>query len=622
MQATARKVAAAAAVEKNAVDAKNGASQIAVAKATAAKAATDLANAAQAAVGKANAAKSAAENSLVQQTAAAKTAQTKAAQAKAALDKATAAKIAAEKVVAGKATALVAANARVTAAAAAANQATAELAAANKRVVEQNASRDKIADQPFRNLAYAHDYGGREDPLLVFTAPRDGQYIVEVRDELYRGRAEFNYRLTIGQLPFVTSAFPAGGKRGATIPVKLRGINLTKTEFALDFAADTPVGGPRWRRAADTANDLAFAVGEDPEVIEVEPNDGAEQATATQVPATANGVIEQPGDVDYFKFNAAKGQRLFFETVSRSLGSPLDARLDLFDANGRRLKNNDDANSSPDSSIDHTFAADGEYTIRVGDTTGQGSSRHVYRLDVHPPRPDFALTVSPDNPRVTAGGATPLKVLVQRRQGFTGPIELTVANPPPGAIVSPTVMASNQTEQTVSITMPPDAAPGVVAISVVGKAKIGEQEVTRKARPSEQIRYVNAWRYVPVDDLLLTVMPQAPVVLMWAAPELKVTSGKTVEIPIKIQRTAGFTAPIRVVLQGLPSRVAAPPVTVAENASEAIVEIRTYNGAPVNLANVVANGSVSFQGRSYVQSSPALRLRVEAVKKEEPAKKK
>jgi hypothetical protein len=112
------------------------------------------------------------------------------------------------------------------------------------------------------------------------------------------------------------------------------------------------------------------------------------------------------------------------------------------------------------------------------------------------------------------------------------------------------------------------------------------------------------------------------VVLMWAAPELKVTSGKTVEIPIKIQRTAGFTAPIRVVLQGLPSRVAAPPVTVAENASEAIVEIRTYNGAPVNLANVVANGSVSFQGRSYVQSSPALRLRVEAVKKEEPAKKK
>lgn len=611
----ARKVASAQTAEKKAAAEKAAADKIAVDKATAAKAETDKANAAKVAADKANANKVAADKAVVEKTAATKTASANVAKMKAAADKANAEKAAADKVVAAKVAALKAANEKVAAAGAAAKKAAEELAAANKLVVERKASRDKVADQPFRNLAYSHDFGGREDPVLVFTAPNDGQYVVEVRDELYRGRAEFNYRLTIGELPFVTSAFPAGGKRGTTVPVSLQGINLKDAnKLSVAIAADAPLD-TRLERTADVSNDVALAVGDDAEVLEAEPNDAADKATATQVPAVLNGVIEREGDFDYFKFSATKGQRLIFETVSRELGSPLDARLDLYDMNGRRLKNNDDSNSTSESYIDHTFGADGEYVIRVADTLDLGSPRHVYRLKVHPPRPDFALTVSPDNPRVTAGGTVPLKVLVQRREGFVGDIELSVPNPPPGAVISPAVMASNQSEQTLSVTMPADAALGVVAFSVVGQAKIGDQEVTRQATPAEQVRYVNAWRYVPVGDLLLTVMPKAPLTLAWAKPELKIVSGETVELPIKVQRTGGFTAPIRVTLQGLPSRVAAPPVTIEENATEAVVELRSYNGAPANMANVVANGSVSFKGRSYIQNSPALRVQVDVPEK-------
>ena len=146
--------------------------------------------------------------------------------------------------------------------------------------------------------------------MLVFTAPKDGQYVVEVRDELYRGRAEFNYRLTIGEVPLVTSAFPAGGKRGTTIPVSLYGFNLgDDDQLSVAIAADAPVA-QRLERATDASNHIALAVGDDMEVVEAEPNDAADKATVTQLPAVLNGIIEREGDFDYFKFTATQGQRL------------------------------------------------------------------------------------------------------------------------------------------------------------------------------------------------------------------------------------------------------------------------------------------------------------------------
>ena len=37
-----------------------------------------------------------------------------------------------------------------------------------------------------------------------------------------------------------------------------------------------------------------------------------------------NGVISKPGDVDYFRFKAKKGQTFDVHCYARRLGSPLD----------------------------------------------------------------------------------------------------------------------------------------------------------------------------------------------------------------------------------------------------------------------------------------------------------
>ena len=74
----------------------------------------------------------------------------------------------------------------------------------------------------------------RPDPVIHFEVPHDGTYTVEVRDSLYRGREDFVYRLTLGELPFVTGIFPLGGKVGEKTSVALTGWNLPEKKLTLD----------------------------------------------------------------------------------------------------------------------------------------------------------------------------------------------------------------------------------------------------------------------------------------------------------------------------------------------------------------------------------------------------
>lgn len=535
--------------------------------------------------------------------------------AKAASDIAAAKKLAAEKQLASRQAASKAAAAQSTAAADAYRKTAAELTAARKRAADAATALKEVVSPSVRNLAVASHFSGRYDPALTFTAPHDGEYLVEVRDDLYRGRAEFTYRLTVGELPFVTHVFPAGLKAGSKSSVSLGGVNLgDATSFPVTATSAGALDARHLEHVTTSlgpSNRFALQTGEAPEFQESEPNDEAEHATSVEVPATLNGVIEAAGDFDCYRFAANKGQKLVFETVSKDFGSPLDARLDLFDERGRRLKNNDDFNRLPDSRIDITIPADGKYVIRVGDTTTLGSPRHVYRLHVRPPRPDFALTVNPDNARVTAGGSLALTVMIQRLDGFKGDVEVTLPNAPAGAIVSPAVINNSQSQVTVSVTIPADAQPAVLPLTVEGRATIDDSTIVHQATPVERMRYINEWRYVPVGDLSLSVLPVAPFTLAWGQSDVTIVAGESVEIPVKVNRTPGFTDPIRLSLVGLPSRLYAPVVTIEKETTEATVEIRSSTSAPAGTGNAIASTTV----KGLVQNSPALAIQVEVPEK-------
>ncbi len=72
------------------------------------------------------------------------------------------------------------------------------------------------------------------DPAYLYNVPKDGVYQLEVRDALPGGGRDFVYRIAIGELPYVTSAFPLGGLAGGRTVATIQGWNLPGNRLPLD----------------------------------------------------------------------------------------------------------------------------------------------------------------------------------------------------------------------------------------------------------------------------------------------------------------------------------------------------------------------------------------------------
>jgi hypothetical protein len=120
-----------------------------------------------------------------------------------------------------------------------------------------------------------------------------------------------------------------------------------------------------------------------PVIAEKEPNDGFRSAQAVTLPIVIEGAIGRPKDVDLFRFEGKKGQKLHAEVLASRHGSPLDALLTLYDAKGEPVAANDDfVKDHRDAKIEATLSADGAYYLSLIDAHDTGSALHVYRLVV------------------------------------------------------------------------------------------------------------------------------------------------------------------------------------------------------------------------------------------------
>ena len=79
---------------------------------------------------------------------------------------------------------------------------------------------------------------------------------------------------------------------------------------------------------------------------EKEPNNGFREAGALDDGKTVRGALEILTDVDVFRCELKAGQTLRAQVLAERLGATLDATLSLYDATGRLLTSNDDAQGS------------------------------------------------------------------------------------------------------------------------------------------------------------------------------------------------------------------------------------------------------------------------------------
>ncbi len=195
-----------------------------------------------------------------------------------------------------------------------------------------------LYDAQGKELAYDDDYRFDPDPVLHCRIPADGQYVVEIKDAIYRGREDFVYRISVGELPFITSLFPLGGPTGQPTTVQLQGWNLPLRKLTLDGTDKEPGIYPLSVRQGDwISNRVPFAVDSLPERLEKEPNNQPANAQPLAFPVIVNGRIDPPDDCDVFRIEGRAGSQLVAEVAARRLKSPLDSLLKLTDASGRRL---------------------------------------------------------------------------------------------------------------------------------------------------------------------------------------------------------------------------------------------------------------------------------------------
>jgi hypothetical protein len=400
-----------------------------------------------------------------------------------------------------------------------------------------------LLDSKGSEVASAERYRFKPDPVLHFEVPRDGQYTVEIHDSIFRGREDFVYRLSIGELPFVTGIFPLGGKLGEKTQVTLTGWNLPQKELTLDNSQAAPdvisVDGKFF-------NSVPFAVDTLPECLADQSNHAQETAQSVALPIIINGRINHPGEAEVFKFEGRAGENIVAEVMARRLDSPLDSFLRLTDSAGKQLAFNDDFEDKgtglntfhADSYLTNTLPADGTYFLHLTDTQGQGGPEFAYRLRISGARPDFALRVVPSSLSLRTGMSVPVTVYALRRDGFTNAINLELKNSPPGFSLSGARIAENQDKAQFTLKAPPQPTEAPVVLAIQGRALINGQPVTHDAAPAEDLMQAFFYRHlVPSKELAVVVNGQERPFMrdafkILSATPVKIAPGGTVRVRV------------------------------------------------------------------------------------------
>ena len=372
-----------------------------------------------------------------------------------------------------------------------------------------------VYDARGKELAYDDDYRFKPDPVILFEVPKDGEYTFTITDAIYRGREDFVYRVTAGELPFVTSIFPLGARAGDSPKVEMKGWNLEGAELKLPPQDVGP--GTRWiaaSRKGIVSNFVPFALGTFPETFEKEPNDDPAHAQKVALPTIINGRIDRKGDWDVFQFTGRAGETVVAEVFARRLDSPLDSVLKITDSSGKLLAYNDDREDpeagtnthDADSYVSLKLPADGTYYVHLGDIARSGGEEYGYRLRIGPPQPDFAIFCVPSSLSVRSKGSGAVNVTVIRKDGFTGPIKLGLKDPPAGFSAAPLTLPGTQTTARLTVKTTLSETPQPVSLAIEGRAKIGKEEVAHLAVPAEDRMQAFLWRHlVPAQDLKLLV---------------------------------------------------------------------------------------------------------------------
>ncbi|GAB6185416.1 PPC domain-containing protein [Thermopirellula anaerolimosa] len=360
-----------------------------------------------------------------------------------------------------------------------------------------------------KELVYVDDYRFHPDPVLSAEIPADGDYVLEIKDSVFRGREDFVYRMVVGDIPFVTAIEPAGLRQGETRAFRLDGWNLSRRTLTISAAELTPgIHSLSPAQMNGALGRVLFAVDSLPDIAEKEPNDGPGQAQTVPLGTVVNGAIDRAGDHDFYAFTGKKGEEVVLEITARRLGSPVDSFLRLIAPDGRQVAMGDDWEDKgvgwlthhADSYVRAGLPQDGQYRVEVRDMQQGGGEDYLYRLRISRPLPDFQLRVVPSCLNVQPGTTVPVDVYALRKDGFDGEIKLSMTGAGEELRLSGNRIPAGQERVRMTVTVPPSFSPDPLQPRLLGEAVIAGNTVTRQAVAADDLMQAFFYRHLVAAD--------------------------------------------------------------------------------------------------------------------------
>ncbi len=493
----------------------------------------------------------------------------------------------------------------------------------------------KIVDSKGREIAYSDDYYHNVDPVIITTLPRDDRYTIMIHDAIYRGRQDFNYRIQLGVIPFVTGRYPAYGVAGKRVKQQLEGVNLNETK-AVARVKQEGYNQLTFTNEIGTSNAFPFYTLPKGTRLIHAPKDGAELSLTTAI----SDSLTSESRVKKYKIYAEKRVPIIVELIGRRNGSRIDAVLRLKDRFGNVLAQADDTEDPTQGLI--TFHADptlkyfpkinGELTLEVEDLhRGYGKDYH-YLLRMHNQLPSFNAFVSPAYITTPSGGTSQFRVNVTGK--LRKPANLVVKGLPKGFTTSCLKFHGGRSWD-VSITSPKGTPVKrhPIELKLEYPAGKGEREQAKVLPVDNMTQAFYYTHHIPAAELAVDVVEPSPyrMSLTFDINEAVMFSLNDESIPVKIvvDKDPNFNEPIELSL-GKKNRIfSLEPVSIMPEEREKTIYIKLNSAALERFktrknrptwqmyivgmvkGEIVQRGRRRFQNAKYSEMTPIFMIKAE-----------
>jgi hypothetical protein len=545
-----------------------------------------------------------------------------------------------------------------------------------------------VFDSTGTRLATSRHYHN-EDALADVTLKSSGDYYVRVYEYTHvEGSPEHFYRLTISTAPWIDAVVPPMVEPGKTSTVTVYGRNLPGgepveeggpgqgtgvREASVELRASNFARSPlttqqsplqrvaatiqapgdakalhqltfsgliapksaglcgfeyRIHNAAGASNPFLMTYATAPVILDSGAHDSAAKAQPiTSLPCEIAGQIERRHDRDWYLFSANKNDVYSIEALSDRLAVEEDIYMEVHRAdNGQMLAEVDDNtdvltpiqffNQTQDPPVYRFVAPEtGKYLLLVSsrDADTRASPCLYYRVRIGPEKPDFRViimppdTIRPDGCCLHQGGRELYTVLIERLDGWTGPVTLSAEGLPSGVTCLPQVVGPNLRRMYLVLTAEPQAPMWTGEIRVKGAGVINGQTVVREARPASITWPVPPGSFPAVSrldrNLVLAVRGKAAFDLEASLDKSTIQQGGKVNVTLRLARLwADNKAPLQVgpidPAADFPPNLSFnnnnQPITIAADKKEAKAVLEVRPGVPPGTYNVVLRGTAQI----------------------------